>query len=122
VKEPLEREKRKYTIDQCSLTATLFHEKAVQCDDDESSAAGVVSTETEAAMSTTIAQPPKVLKAPRSESTKLPDQIMSQMKSLEKLARKPRRAELDSRLNELEDEGIISAVQRIQLEALLSIR
>jgi hypothetical protein len=120
VKDPLEREKLKYSIDKCSLTATMMHERG---DDDRIDNDNIACAQSDLLVDSAVLQVMEgKMKGPitkKKGSASLSSYIQGELKSLQKLASKSRFVQIESILNEWEDDGKITVDQRVYIEDLV---
>lgn len=101
MKDPLARERAKYTIEHCSLTATLMHEREAGGEEEEPLA---LTSSTQSAVIVKVT---------------LPAVVQKELKSLAKLKAKGKHAQVRSQLDEWEEDAVLSADQRRHIDLLL---
>ena len=121
VKEPLERERRKYSALNCTLSASLMADKQENTSDgNEREEEKKEEREEEGAIISVMKAEEKKIahktSVPNRLSGSLPPKVLKEMKSLEKLAAKKKFIQVTALLDEWQDTNIITEAQRRYIE------
>ena len=124
VKDPLERERRKYSAFNCTLSASLMADKQENTRDgnerEEEKKDEKEEEEQEGANILVMkAEEKKIVhktSVPNRLSGSLPPKVLKEMKSLEKLAAKKKLIQVTALLDEWQDTNIITEAQRRYIE------